>query len=99
MCLLVKLPGCSDSELLRVSLEEAERVGDVKDAIIAKFKQHLAGVDPVQLKLFKLEGCNSVKLLDPTQTLSAARICADTTLLVRFASPGNRARLQLWDST
>jgi hypothetical protein len=59
-------------------------VGDLKDAIMAKFKQRFTGVDPDQMQLFKVDGAasGSRTALDPTLTLSDASILAGAKLEV-----------------
>ena len=57
-------------------------VGQVIDAIIAKFKLDAA---PQRLHLQKKDG-NSSMSLDPTQLLSEAGICSGTTLVVELTS-------------
>ena len=68
-----------------MSTEKTECVGDIKDAIIAKFKQ-LENAKADQLQLFKLDGSNDTQL-EPVQTLSEVGIQTGTMLLVKAAEP------------
>jgi hypothetical protein len=79
--LSVKLPGSSTVELLRVSREATEYVGDLKDVIIVKFKKRFVDVDPDELQLIKLDGSRRIAL-SPAQTLIDAGVCAGTELAV-----------------
>jgi hypothetical protein len=81
--LSVKLPGSSTVELLRVSREATEYVGDLKDVIIAKFKKRFVDVDPDELQLIKLDGSRRIAL-SPAQTLIDAGVCAGTELAVEI---------------
>ena len=77
--LFIVLPGVVKPQLLLV---EVLYVGQVIDAIIAKFKLDTA---PQQLHMQKIDG-NSRISLDPTQLLSEAGICSGTTLVVELTS-------------
>jgi hypothetical protein len=62
--------------LLRVPSDKAAFVGDLTDAIIAKFK---LAATPQQLQLIKLDGV-APSLLDPLHTLSEAGVTPGTKL-------------------
>lgn len=81
--LFIELPG-SSPQLLRVSTV-TEFVGDVKEAIIVKFKLDIA---PQYLQLFKLGDDDSRIVLDSSQTLTGAGLCAGTKLEVKIAGQG-----------
>ena len=82
--LFVQLPGGVEPQFL---LAEVLYVGQVIDAIIAKFKHSFSGVDPSNVRLDKLDGgCRT--LLYPTQTLSEAGINAGSTLAVVIVGQG-----------
>lgn len=86
--LFVQLPGSSTASLLRVLRDETECVGDIIDAIIAKFnmKQRFMGISPDQLQLFKLDSGGSRTLLTPMQTLSQACILEGSRLAVELTA-------------
>lgn len=74
---LVRLSPGSPFEVIDTS---GPRVGHIKNALIAEFKQ-LEGMKADEIKLFKLDG-NIRTLLDPAQTLHGAGVEADTELEV-----------------
>ena len=91
--LLIQLPasGSSSFEVIRVGATSSAYIGDVKDAIVAKFKQRFS-CD--QLQLFKLDdkGCCIGEALQPIQTLAEAGLLSATgapiKLLFRTVMPG-----------
>ena len=61
--------------------DEIECVGDIKDAVISRFKKRFASVDPDEVQLLKLDGSTRT-LLGPMQTLNEAGIFAGMKLAV-----------------
>lgn len=78
--LTVQLLGSDTAESLRVLIEDCERVGDLKEAIIAEFKR-FKDFDSSELQLLKLVG-GSRTLLVPAQTLDDAGVQEGTALEV-----------------
>lgn len=89
--LSVKLPGSSIAELLRVRAANTECVGDLKEAIIKKFKR-FKGLDPSELQLFKLDS-SSRTLLEPMQMLSEASVHIGVDLAVELTA---QPSAELW---
>ena len=81
----LKLPGSNGIEFLRVSREDVECVGDLRDVIIAKYKRRFFDVDPDEVHLVKVEGSNRI-LLHLTQTLSEAGIHPGDCITVECAA-------------
>jgi hypothetical protein len=79
----IQLPGNCTFEVIDVA-GPLVLVGQLKDAVIAKFKLDSA---PQQLQLFKLNGSSS-SLLAPSQTLAEAGLLAGTKLAVAIVGQG-----------
>lgn len=88
----VKLPGSDAAESLRLTRNDIECVGDIKDAVVSRFKKRFASVDPDEVQLLKLDGSTRT-LLGPTQTLNEAGVFAGTKLAVEvtpFVDPHSK---------
>ncbi len=90
--LFIQLPGSTSFEVINTA---GPRVGNLKDAIIAKFKQRFSDVDPDQLKLYK-EGSSRTPL-DPTNTMSEADIFTGTKLLVEVTAAAQAPLAGVWE--
>ncbi len=90
--LSIQLPGVMMPQLL---LTEGQYVGQVIDAIIAKFKD-LEGIKADQVQLFNLDGSSQTPL-NPTHLLSAAGLVTGTSLVVKLTVTAQALMEGVWE--